>query len=70
LNNLGRIAEEEWLRTKEIRSNIDLDYYVVMPNHFHGIIILKDYVETCRCVPLRRFDRNIVFITTSYFTNS
>jgi len=48
LNDLGRIAEEEWLRTKAIRSNIDLDYFVVMPNHFHGIIILKDYVETCR----------------------
>ena len=41
LNNYGKIVEEEWLKTKEIRKNIDLDYYVVMPNHFHGIIIIE-----------------------------
>lgn len=42
LNYLGKIAEEEWLKTQEIRSNVDLDYYVVMPNHIHGIIILNN----------------------------
>jgi REP element-mobilizing transposase RayT len=47
LNDLGKIVEEEWLRTKEIRSNVDLDYYVIMPNHFHGNIIIMD-VETSR----------------------
>jgi REP element-mobilizing transposase RayT len=39
LNKFGKIVEEEWIKTKEIRKNVDLDYYVVMPNHFHGIII-------------------------------
>lgn len=51
LNDLGKIVEEEWLKTKLIRTNIDLDYYVVMPNHLHGIIILNDdnqNVETRR----------------------
>ena len=47
LNDLGRIVEEEWLNTKEIRSNVDLDYYVIMPNHFHGNLIILD-VETSR----------------------
>jgi putative transposase len=47
LNDLGKIIKEEWLRTKEIRANVDLDYYVIMPNHFHGNIILLD-VETSR----------------------
>ncbi len=41
LNDYGKIVEEEWLKTKELRKNIDLDYYVVMPNHFHGIIIIE-----------------------------
>ena len=41
LNSFGKIIEEEWLKTKHIRKNIDLDYYVVMPNHFHGIIIIE-----------------------------
>ena len=47
LNDLGKIIEEEWLKTKEIRTNVDLDYYVIMPNHFHGILLIKD-VETSR----------------------
>ncbi len=44
LNGYGKIVEEEWLKTKEIRKNIDLDYYVVMPNHFHGIIIIESSI--------------------------
>jgi len=47
LNDLGKIVEEEWKRTAEIRPLIELDYYVIMPNHFHGIPIIKD-VETSR----------------------
>jgi len=38
LNNYGKIVEEEWLKTKSIRPYVDLDYYVIMPNHFHGSI--------------------------------
>ena len=40
-NRAGNILEEEWIRTKEIRKNVDLDYYVIMPNHLHGIIIIN-----------------------------
>lgn len=40
LSEMGYIAQEEWLKTPLIRpdSNISLDAYCVMPNHFHGII--------------------------------
>ena len=41
LNRIGKIVDDEWLRTKKIRENIDLDYYVTMPNHIHGIIIIE-----------------------------
>ncbi|HLG31580.1 MAG TPA: transposase [Ignavibacteriaceae bacterium] len=41
LNEFGKIVEEKWLKTKEIRKNVDLDYYVIMPNHIHGIIIIE-----------------------------
>lgn len=48
LNNLGKQVEIEWIKSKESRSNIELDYFVVMPNHFHAIIILNNLdVETC-----------------------
>lgn len=47
LNNIGKVVEDEWLKTNEIRSNVDLDYYVIMPNHLHGNLIILD-VETSR----------------------
>jgi len=64
LNYLGKIVEEEWLRTKEIRSNVDLDYYVIMPNHFHGIPIIEGSeiatsVETHRDASLRIVQNNL-----------
>jgi putative transposase len=42
LNKYGRFVQEEWLRTGRIRNGITLDTFVVMPNHFHGIIIFND----------------------------
>jgi len=29
LNNYGKVVEEEWLKTKNIRPYVDLDYYVI-----------------------------------------
>jgi REP element-mobilizing transposase RayT len=42
LNEYGKIASNEWLNTPNIRSNIQLDVYIVMPNHIHGIIVITD----------------------------
>ncbi len=41
LNQYGKIAQAEWQRTKDLRKNVFLDSYVVMPNHFHAILIIK-----------------------------
>ena len=38
LNAFGIIAEEEWLNTPNIRSNIVIHEHIIMPNHIHGII--------------------------------
>ena len=40
LNPFGKIVEEEWLRTKQMRKGVDLDVFIVMPDHIHGIISL------------------------------
>ncbi len=34
--------------TKDIKKNVDLDYYVIMPNHLHGIIIIEQSIENAR----------------------
>ncbi len=46
LNSIGKIAEEEWINNKTVRENIDLDCFIIMPNHIHGIIIINESVET------------------------
>ena len=40
LNELGKIAHDEWFKTAELRPYVELfeDDFVVMPNHAHGII--------------------------------
>jgi REP element-mobilizing transposase RayT len=39
---IGEIVVDEWLKTPVIRPdmNIFLDEFVVMPDHFHGIVII------------------------------
>ena len=39
---LGLIVAEEWWRTPYIRSYVALDAYQVMPNHFHGILVITE----------------------------
>ena len=38
LNVIGHIVANEWENTPNIRDNIALHDYVIMPNHLHGII--------------------------------
>jgi REP element-mobilizing transposase RayT len=40
LSELGKIVRQEWLRTPMMRSNVELDEFVLMPDHLHGIIVL------------------------------
>ena len=41
LNDVGKIVETEWINTEKTRMNVSLDYYVIMPNHLHGIVIIE-----------------------------
>lgn len=40
LNDWGNVVVHEWLKTAEIRDKIEMDAWVVMPNHFHGILVI------------------------------
>ena len=42
LSGAGRMVEEEWLKTPAVRPQVQLDEFVVMPNHFHGIIMIRN----------------------------
>jgi len=42
LSQAGNIAYNEWIKTRELRPNVELDVFVIMPNHMHGIIVIND----------------------------
>lgn len=49
LNEFGRIVQEEWLRTPIVRPYAAVDSFFVMPNHFHGILVLADEQPSASC---------------------
>jgi REP element-mobilizing transposase RayT len=44
LNELGKVAHLEWLKTVELRPEMKLELgtFVVMPNHFHAILVIGE----------------------------
>jgi REP element-mobilizing transposase RayT len=53
INQLGEIANNSWLWLFDRYDYITPDYYIVMPNHFHGIIILQDQSGDSRVAPIK-----------------
>ena len=41
LNTNGEIARDSWLSIPRHFKNVELDEFVIMPNHLHGIIIIE-----------------------------
>ncbi len=37
-NDCGKIAREQWFESAQIRREFELDAFIVMPNHLHGIL--------------------------------
>ena len=48
LSTIGKVAKRYWLRIPENYMNVELDEYTIMPNHIHGILIIKN---KCRNTP-------------------
>jgi REP element-mobilizing transposase RayT len=48
LSDFGKIVETEWLKSFEIRNELFLHGFIVMPNHIHAIVEIRngDIVET------------------------
>jgi REP element-mobilizing transposase RayT len=42
LSAAGNIVAQEWLRTPQLRPEVLTDAFVVMPDHFHAVVILLD----------------------------
>jgi putative transposase len=49
LSEIGKLAEKFWLEIPNHFPNAILNEFIIMPNHIHGIITLKERVQTSHC---------------------
>ncbi len=40
LTDFGKIVDEQWHKSFQIRNELFLDEYIIMPNHLHAIVVL------------------------------
>ena len=45
LSSVGRIVEEEWLNTIQLRPNVTLGEFIIMPDHMHMIVTIITQIE-------------------------
>ncbi len=48
LNNLGKLAQKCWIEISVRYQNVEIEQFVVMPNHIHGIVVIKNNENICR----------------------
>ena len=49
LNEYGKLAKMQWQEMPKHFQSIQLDEYVIMPNHIHGIIIINNVRNRHAC---------------------
>ena len=51
LSEIGNIVETEWIKTFEMRPDMNLymGEFVIMPNHFHAIIVIGENEYNTQC---------------------
>jgi putative transposase len=64
---IGKMAQEYWLQIPEHFNNVQLNEYIIMPNHIHGILVINTS-DKCRGVPVN--DRNVGALQCNAPTNN
>lgn len=55
LSPIGKMARQCWEEIPKHFSEVELDEYVVMPNHIHGIIIITERRDLINQIPTKDF---------------
>ncbi len=58
LSPIGKIVFNEWIKTERIRKNVKLDLFVIMPDHFHAIVLIEND-NNINCPRSRDVARNV-----------
>lgn len=68
LSHFGEIVKIEWLKSFEIRNELFLDEYIIMPNHLHAIVII-DNVDSPVDSPVDSHGRAYLQSPTDNYSN-
>jgi len=70
LNEWGFIAETEWIKSFNIRKGWEMDEFIIMPNHLHGIVIVNGNIDSDNLISnhgcASRFRRSISSFIAGY----
>jgi putative transposase len=50
-SSLGQIASRYWRNLSRHHPHLIVDEFVVMPDHFHGILILQEHSRQTKAIP-------------------
>ncbi|MHB8600080.1 MAG: transposase [Ktedonobacteraceae bacterium] len=65
LNELGNIAQTNWLAMPQRFPTIEVDEYIIMPNHMHGIITITETSSSMKAPALGQIIRAFKSATTT-----
>jgi len=66
LSEAGKIAEKSWNEIPLHYKHVETDYFIIMPNHVHGIIIIKETVETRHASSLQHKHKTLSDVIGSF----
>jgi len=69
LNDAGRMVTTIWQQIPDFYPGTDVDSFVVMPNHFHGIIIIWDGQPRVSPISLPEIVQRFKTFTTKRYTD-
>jgi putative transposase len=50
LNEIGKIAYNSWINIPEHYDSVEIDEFIIMPDHIHGIIIINDNTKNNKTI--------------------
>ena len=64
LNRWGMVAHQAWLDIPKYYANVNIDEFIIMPNHMHGIIVITS--DDDECVDTEYYSVDDKYVGTEY----
>lgn len=69
LSIIGKFIDDQWNNIPDQYKNIELDQYIIMPNHIHGILIIDNRAQTSSAPTISQIIRSFKSKCTNEYLN-